>query len=447
MFASAPGAPQRKNLPAREPSGAERPRRMVALPPARTQGEAPCCSLVDLGDSTRLPLMLKPRSRGSFAEQAREILCQLEIQLQHYPKPMAVTWQTVFLRDAADRAQCERLMGAHFGAHLPVTNYVLQPPCSGAALALEAWAIGGPDVRFERFGQHALAVHYDGVRWVYCAGVETSGAGGAYAGTLQALERLSEVLRQAGSGFQQVVRTWFYLGDITGLDKGEQRYRELNRARTDFYRQVRFSNSNDGTGQGMFPASTGIGMGGTGLALGCVSFQTERQDARLVPLENPRQTPAYAYHARYSAQSPKFSRAMALVLGDYLTLWISGTASIVNSESRHPGDIVRQTEQTIDNIERLIATENLSSRGLPGMGANLSDIAKIRVYVKRPEDFAACKAVCERRFGPVPAMYAVADVCRPELLVEIEGIAFSRCQVALPERAAQKSPAARLADK
>ena len=35
------------------------------------------------------------------------------------------------------------------------------------------------------------------------------------------------------------------------------------------------------------------------------------------------------------------------------------------------------------------------------------------------------RAVCEERLGELPTIYAVADVCRPELLVEIEGIAFS----------------------
>lgn len=53
-------------------------------------------------------------------------------------------------------------------------------------------------------------------------------------------------------------------------------------------------------------------------------------------------------------------------------------------------------------------------------------MAKIRVYLKRPEDLAKCRSICERRFGVVPAVYAVADICRPELLVEIEGVAFSR---------------------
>ena len=49
----------------------------------------------------------------------------------------------------------------------------------------------------------------------------------------------------------------------------------------------------------------------------------------------------------------------------------------------------------------------------------------MRVYIKRREDYAKTKAVCEERLGELPAVYAIADICRPDLLVEIEGIAFS----------------------
>jgi len=97
----------------------------------------------------------------------------------------------------------------------------------------------------------------------------------------------------------------------------------------------------------------------------------------------------------------------------------------VNSESLHLGDAEKQTEQTLTNIERLIDAENFARHGLRGAGATLADLAKMRVYVKRPEDFGRCRAVCERRLGPVPVIYAHADVCRPELLVEIEAVAFS----------------------
>jgi len=61
-----------------------------------------------------------------------------------------------------------------------------------------------------------------------------------------------------------------------------------------------------------------------------------------------------------------------------------------------------------------------------GLGATLGDLAFARVYIKRQEDYRGVRAVCEDRLGELPTVYAVADVCRPELLVEIEGVAFSR---------------------
>jgi len=82
--------------------------------------------------------------------------------------------------------------------------------------------------------------------------------------------------------------------------------------------------------------------------------------------------------------------------------------------------------EPVDNIEALISEANLSRHGLPGFGAALHSLAVARVYIKRAEDYASIRAVCENRLGQVPVTYTLADVCRPQLLVEIEGIAFSR---------------------
>lgn len=386
-------------------------------------------SFVDLGDSARLVTIITPENRGHFEDQAREALSLLQSTLAKQPLPMTATMQTVFLRDPATKPACQRLLAEHYGSEAPVTNFVLEPPCNGAALALEVWAIGGPGVRIERFGPLALAVTYDRVRWVYCAGIHAPDhPEGVYAQTCGALTHLRDVLGKAAVPFEQVVRTWYFLGDITGREDHTQRYMELNRARTDFYWDVPFCRSflHPNVPHGVFPASTGIGTGQRDLVLSCLSLQTRREDVFLLPLENPQQTPAYAYPPKYSPQSPKFSRAMAVVLGNYVTTWISGTASIIDSESRHPGDAVKQTEQTIDNIQRLISAENFAVHGVKGAGVNLRDLAKIRVYLKREQDFKACEAVCRRRFGEIPALFAVADVCRPELLVEIEGVAFTK---------------------
>jgi enamine deaminase RidA (YjgF/YER057c/UK114 family) len=381
---------------------------------------------VNLGKSSRVSLMLNPRPRGTLRDQVEEVLSAMEEVLQNKPQKMVVTSQTVFLRAGSNQAECEAIFSRHYPSQVPMTSFVVQPPCSGAELALEAWAVGGNDVSVERFGSEALAVSYDGVRWVHCAGM-SSHQPGAYGQTMDVLQQMQKALVRAGSDFGHVVRTWFCLGGITETEDGTQRYMELNRARSDFYDKVRFSCSLPvpTIPHGIYPASTGIGMMGKGLVSSCLSLQTKRKDAFLLPLENPLQTPAYAYPPKYSVKSPKFARAKALVLGDYVTTWISGTASVVHSESRYPGDVKHQTEQTIDNIERLIAAENFSFHGIKGAGATPRDIAKIRVYLRNGEDFATCKAICERRFGAVPAIYAVADICRPELLVEIEGVAFS----------------------
>ncbi len=373
--------------------------------------------------------MLTPKGRGPFAEQVEEVLSLIQTVLRDQPQAMEVTIQTVFLRDAGDRGRCEQLLAVFYGSRSPVTNYVLQPPCGGAALALEVWAIGGKDVKVERLDAQTLAVSYGSVRWVYCAGVESTGsAEGVYGQSMAGLEQMRRCLEQAGTSFEHVVRTWLYLGDIVEPEGLIQRYKELNRARSDFYEHLRFCGSllDPQIPHGIYPASTGIGTQGKDLVLSCLTLQTSRDDVRLLPLENPQQTPAYAYHPRYSPQSPKFSRGMALLLGGYVTTWISGTASIVNSESLHDGDVEKQAEQTIDNIGRLISGENFAFHGVKGAGAKLSDLAKVRVYIKRIEDYPKCREVCERRFGSVPAIYALAEVCRPELLVEIEGVAFSR---------------------
>lgn len=389
------------------------------------------CACVELADTTRAALTLTPRSRGIFREQLQEVLSVLKALLDRRTEPMAATMLTVFLRRAKDRAECERSLAAWFGPRLPVVSYVLQPPCCGAALAMEVWAIGGKRVVVERLRPQVLAVTYEGVRWIYCGGIQSaSPLGSAYAQTVEVLGRTAFLLESVGSSFEQVLRTWFYLGGITEPEAEGVRYQQLNGARADFYRGAQFYHSmpRPGGPPTIYPASTGIGVAGLGLTLSCLALETQRKDVRLVALENPNQTPAYDYQAKYSRQSPRFSRAMALVQGDYTTIWISGTASVVGSESCHLRDLERQTEQTISNIEQLIAPKNFDAHGLSGVGAGLRDLAKIRVYLKRPEDLEQCREICERRFGAVPAIYAVADICRPELLVEIEGVAFSRNQ-------------------
>ena len=427
------GAPQREVVSVAK-SFAQAPTpessRMVLTRPTLASSAAEGFSSVRIGDSTRVSLMLTPHGRGGLREQIEELLTAQHRILGRQDYPMSVTSQTVFLRNPEDLDACRQILSRHYESAWPATTIVSQAPCCGAALALEAWAVGGPNTHVKHFGANTLSVDFDGNRWIYCTGIRSPQTGeGVYQQGRILLDKMRASLTEAGTGFQQVIRTWFYLGSITENEKnGSQRYKELNRARADFYQDVAFqcSLAHPNIPQGIYPASTGIGMHGKDLLGSCIALETRRTDGMLLPLENPQQTPAYAYHPRFSPKSPKFSRGMALVLGNYITTWVSGTASVVYSNSLHPGDITKQTHQTIDNIQRLISAENFGFHGVSQGGCALTDLAKIRVYLKRPEDFSMCKAICDERFGTIPVIYAVADVCRPELLVEIEGVAFSR---------------------
>jgi len=249
----------------------------------------------------------------------------------------------------------------------------------------------------------------------------------AYDSTINSFEQIRLLLDDVNIRFDQAIRFWLYCGAISDCEGTVSRYQEINRARADFYKDIpfldgRLSRSHRGRA---YPASTGIGVGGGGIVLSAIALATDREDIVAAPLENPRQTPAYDYFARYSPASPMFSRAMALSCGDDATIFISGTASITSSETQHT-DAIAQTHETLDNITVLISEENLGRHGLPGLGTSLEGLGLVRVYIKRDEDYAAVRAVCRERLGELPTIYAVADVCRPELLVEIEGIAFSR---------------------
>ena len=158
-----------------------------------------------------------------------------------------------------------------------------------------------------------------------------------------------------------------------------------------------------------------------------------------MPLENPRQTAAFDYAAPLQSQESEVFPGDGLSCGD-----VCHDLHFRHGEHHPRGDAARgrrggQTRETLDNIAALISEENLCRHGLPGLGTSLDGLGLVRVYIKRQDDYAVIRDVCQPRLGELPTIYAVADVCRPELLVEIEGIAF--CAVAI-EPCARRARAA-----
>ena len=388
-------------------------------------------SVVELNDVRHVFASAVPRTGDTLEEQAQDALRTIKEVNHEEGTRGSIVKQAVFMKDVGQMEACRQIMLDFYGDELPATTYIPQPPCEGKLLSIEALGVGRvtEGVEIRRLCDRIVVASHSGVSWVHCGQiVPTTRATGVYDRSLSAFEDMRQMLQSAGMPFEQVIRTWLYLGDIVGPEGNTQRYKELNRARTDFFKGISFApvTTPGNVNSLIYPASTGIGASSRDVVMSCIALATERDDIVGTPLENPLQTSAFDYSVKYGPKSPKFARAMALSCGPFATIFISGTASITQSETRHVGDVEGQTRQTLDNIEALISEDNLRRHGMPGLGTPLEGLALVRVYIKRREDYAKTRAVCEARLGELPIVYAVADVCRPELLVEIEGIAFSR---------------------
>lgn len=210
--------------------------------------------------------------------------------------------------------------------------------------------------------------------------------------------------------FPHPFRFWNYIADINAHSFGLERYRQFNLGRQDAFlahgREV----------AGNVPAACALGSTHGPLTIAFLA-------GRVAPLsiENPRQTSAYEYPRQYGPRSPTFSRACLVRLGDEEVLFISGTASVVGHATLHPADVVAQTRETMTNIEAVLAEANRLSSQSGFDPANLH----YKVYVRHPADLARIRAELTRCMGGAApkAVYLQADVCRSDLLLEIEATA------------------------
>ncbi len=200
------------------------------------------------------------------------------------------------------------------------------------------------------------------------------------------------------AGCPHVLRVYNYLPHITQSENGEERYRSFNLGRHKAFEAC-------GRAVSAAPAACALGTQDGDPA---IYFVASTQPGR--PLENPRQVSAYHYPAQYGPRSPSFSRAMLYARS---MLLVSGTASIVGHETLHLGNPAAQTEETLRNIQALLATCGRSwSEAADGMS--------LKVYIRHEADVA----IVSRHMAhlPLPASQLIlqADICRPDLLIEVE---------------------------
>lgn len=219
------------------------------------------------------------------------------------------------------------------------------------------------------------------------------------------IERAESILRSNQASYRDVVRTWIYLDHI--LDW----YRPFNLARSEVYTRLGLMEP-PASGPTLLPASTGIeGRNPAGAAVTMDLLAVTEPQGRpsaIAQMTNLRQQDAFRYGSA-------FSRGAAIAESDSLWVQISGTAAIDgDGKSCFPGDTRRQIEMTLDCVDSLLSQQ----------GLGLKDIASACLFLKHGSDLPCLQEILRRRgLQDIPGVCVVADVCREDLLFELDGIA------------------------
>jgi enamine deaminase RidA (YjgF/YER057c/UK114 family) len=246
-----------------------------------------------------------------------------------------------------------------------------------------------------------------GFRMLHLPAIRGVIAGGALAGDAVAQARQMFVnaslgLKAHGMDFRNVRRTWIYLARLL------EWYAEFNQVRTAHYRPAGFGTE----GGTAFPASTGIqGRSGEEECMMDVLALDSGGPAYAVaaPIcRSPRQDASFNYGSA-------FSRGMAFEIEGRRTVHISGTASInAAGASVHVGDAEMQSLETLMCIAAILEEQ----------GGGLANITSATLFCKNREAWAAWNRVSRLLQIPAfPKVCVTADVCRHDLLVEMEVVA------------------------
>ena len=205
--------------------------------------------------------------------------------------------------------------------------------------------------------------------------------------------------------YPYLVRVWNYLPKINHGEDDNERYKQFCLGRHEAFNHYQ---------QHRYPAATAIGHSGGNIVI----YLIASRQPTLRHFENPCQLSAYHYPREYGPKSPSFARAsMWRQNHGSRQLYISGTASIRGHRSQHPWNFHDQVEVACENIDILLQH---ITREIP-LGATPS-LDLVKVYLRNPRDLDAAKNAIECHFGSkVPTLFLKGDICRRELLVEIDG--------------------------
>lgn len=374
----------------------------------------------DLSDTSSIKSFLPENSTEECFIAIQGAFCEtIEEELEHVYKQYVLALQQsqldqdtqVFSRiyfsdianqsDIYSQSQLSDFLSSGF------VSKIQQRPLSGNRISLFSYHIKNKQYSFEKMVQNQ-----DGLQNCFVKGKSYQMAWNfvpndkntqdVHSQTLNLFHAIDQTLQPFQLNFRDnAIRTWIYVQDI------DNRYADIVTGRNEYFDKIGL------TEQTRYVASTGIEgkieNPKSVFHIDTLAF-SNIQEEQIVRMEAP------GYMSETHHYGVRFERGLRLRFGDRSHLYISGTASIdTHGEVLHLGDSRKQTERAIKNVSVLLEQQN----------AGLNDLMYLFVYLRDPNSYQQVQEVLKKKIREnIPVIFLEGAVCRPEWLVEIEGVAI-----------------------
>ena len=374
---------------------------------------------------------IQSHSSGDFLIQLQSCLSQIAINSGSNLPNQRIVKITVFTKcsDNGDYLRkmniLNKTLSQSEGLNVPV-SLICQPPIDGKTI-IEIWTLDNVSTTstftFTHDNQSAV-LHIDCPEFTCLLSTQYSARHETFKeNTLETFSLFDTTLKANGFDYHEVVRQWNYIENIIhiedGNDKPLQNYQIFNDLRSIYYGKSDFRNG--------YPSATGIGTQCGGCTIEAIAIKEKNRNS-IKPVTNSFQVDAHSYSSNVlignaieeikRVSTPKFERGKYLQLGEKGFLFISGTASIIGEQTVYAEDVSKQTLTTFKNIDNLVSTYNLDNNYISV--TSHPRLLNYRAYLKNESDYPIVKSLCDKHYGTDMGFIVKADICRDNLLVEIE---------------------------
>ena len=366
----------------------------------------PVCTekrVLSVADTAEVYLTATPAPGGDLEEQIRRLYTAVRDELAAADGHLLSErlFATADAMAPVEAARNEILR--EFDDGVAPTRVVVSPsPTTGRFTGAQFHAVCGsnrPTVLRcwdQKNGSTARLYSSNGDKWLFINGLSSLTSDDRASQAQRMFYCAGCLLNQAGASMKAVPRTWLWLKEICSW------YGDFNHARTSFFTARGLIDPVARSAQ--LPASTGIGLhgpGGAACTIDLIALPGREDEIEHVEAGGDQRS-AFEYGSA-------FSRASVAPMPGGKTVFVSGTAAIDDAgRTEHTDQVEAQIDATIAHIRSLLARLDCGDEHV------LSALA----YCKN----AAVEETFRRRWADLtwPRLTMIGEVCRPDLLFEVE---------------------------